>query len=114
MKNRKKYIIQFTLSLSGTLIFTLAKHLKIIPHSVRVPTFYSYSSYDDFFISFIGLWIVLGIFIVLINRVDSKKVSVICPSCEHSEEILKKESETKQCPSCNIKMLPLDGFYDKN
>ncbi len=36
----------------------------------------------------------------------------ICPQCETASSFA--EVRNKMCPQCNIKMEPLDGFYDRH
>ena len=40
-------------------------------------------------------------------------MSLICPHCEQTEEVLKKQSHNQKCKKCDTEMVPLEGFSDK-
>lgn len=108
----KKYL-PYTIALILAFVFTLLTHLKLIPHSVRQPTYYSYKTTADFlYMMFFG-WVIVSFGIYLTRKADAKKTQVICPKCEHSEEIFKSEIKEKKCPKCEGLMLPLKGFFEK-
>lgn len=63
---------------------------------------------------FIFGWVFLFIsFYAALAFFRIKKYDVICPSCEHIEEVPENDSKDIYCPKCGVKMVPLDGFYVK-
>lgn len=112
-RKNKIYIYQFLSTLLISFLYTIAKDFKLIPHSVRLPKYYSYETLGDFLISFLGVWGILGFSIIWINKSYSKKTQVICSKCEYTEEVSKKDSYQEKCPKCGAKMNKLEGFYSK-
>lgn len=108
MKSKLPYLVSLIISI----IFTLLTHFKVIPHSFRQPTYSSYKTiYDFMYIVFFG-WGLLSLGVFFEKRSSFKKVSLICPKCEYSEEVLKCVQKNSECIKCGSKMVDLKGFYD--
>ena len=87
-------------------------HFKVLPHSVLVPTYYSYKDIESFLFSMFGVWGILSVGIYTSLRFSKKKTTVICPTCDFTVEVLKVDVGLKMCPKCDSAMVPLKGFYD--
>ncbi len=110
----KFYLISFFAVSIIALIYVYLQHMQILPQRIRTgPFYYSFKNDSEFITALIYTTIFLYLVPVGIKVGKNRKTSIICPKCEQSEEVLKQNAEARICPICNIKMVPLEGFYDK-
>lgn len=110
----KYYSLSLVVVILLSFIFVYLQHLQIMPQNVvKGPFFYKFNSNLDFvkkmtFVAFFLYLIPIGI-----KRSKNRKANMICPKCEHVEDVLKSDMATKKCSKCSTMMNPLGGFYDK-
>jgi hypothetical protein len=114
MKNKKIMNVILLSFLIGILV-SIAYNYGIIPLSGKYGKFRSEQLNMSGFIIMTLLTsgiIFLGLIFETYSR--NSKVNLICPNCEYSIIVLKKEADDTECSKCNVKMVRLKEFYDKN
>lgn len=110
----KYYGLSFIVVVLLSFIIVYLQHLQIIPQNFKTgPFFYKFNSNLDFVKKMTFVVFLLYLIPIGIKRSNNSKKNMICPKCEHVEEVLKADMANKECSKCSTKMKPLEGFYDK-
>lgn len=110
----KYYGLSFIVVILLSFIIVYLQHLQIIPQNVITgPFFYKFNSNLDFVKKMTYVAFFLYLIAIGIKRSKNRKTNMICPKCEHVEEVFKANMVNKECRKCRTMMKPLEGFYDK-
>lgn len=121
LKEGKKKIYLFLLSelgmavLGAFIVFLI--YIKVLPSDHFEFKFESYNNFASARVDWLYVFITLSflniILFYLLRKFDPNKSYYICPLCEDTQRINKKQ-DVVLCKKCGQTMVPLKGYYDKD